>query len=477
MRASPGNPDGLETVFLIDRIRQATGLGRLPVDRLIGERNALRLAMRHSRRGLRRPVDIGAHGPGRGGRGHGHGDGRVDRRAGREMLGQPSEKRGDVRRDAGRGRERGRIVRRQLVDDGEPRRDGRAVLGIDRPVDRGGEDDAAAFLQTGIGRGPGRCVRREIRPGDRHQPAAGRKARQRRGDMAEGGVGHAALDIRHHRKRRVHENDGRKESPVEVIVDLGRVEARDGKGRKEVGEKIGAGVGQLVEQERAAGDLGQDGEKPGSGRGLQHAVGRRDGCGERGCQAERDRGGELLEGLRLLGAARMRRHQAGDLGKLRQDRGGGAGLAEKRLSVFAQHEDGRDLAGFVGGLPVPGAGSVGAAEGGFHRAAQHGGVDALAAFEVRKEDLRGNDDRRGRGGRSDGRKRCGDLGGRGCGYHVHDGEPRESGRKRAAQRSLSTAPAQIRPGPSLPLTASAKSPRAAVRRRRFPAVTSLRRRL
>ena len=233
--------------------------------------------------------------------------------------------------------------------------------------------------------------------------------------MPEGGVSDASLDIRQHRERRVHENDGREESRIKVIVDLGCVEARDGKGRKEEGEKIGAGVGKLVEQERAPGDLGQNGEKPGAGRGLQHAVGGRDRRGDRRRQAERDWRRELLEALRHVGTARVRRHQPDDLGELRQDRLRRAGFAEKRLSVFAQHEDGRDLACLVGRFPVPRAGGVGSAECGFHRAAQHGGVDRLTAFEVRQKKLCGRDDRRCRAGSDDGRKRCGDLGGRGCG--------------------------------------------------------------
>ena len=60
---------------------------------------------------------------------------------------------------------------------------------------------------------------------------------------------------------------------------LRRIEARDGNGRKEGGDEGGAGIGQLVEDQCAAGDLGQDGEQAGAGRGLQDAIGRRDGCG------------------------------------------------------------------------------------------------------------------------------------------------------------------------------------------------------
>ncbi len=40
-----------------------------------------------------------------------------------------------------------------------------------------------------------------------------------------------------------------------MVVDLRRVEARDGNGRKEGGEQRGAGFGQLVQHEGAAADL------------------------------------------------------------------------------------------------------------------------------------------------------------------------------------------------------------------------------
>ena len=44
--------------------------------------------------------------------------------------------------------------------------------------------------------------------------------------------------------------------------------------------------------------LGEDGEQPGAGRGLQHTVGRRDRCCCRDGEAERDRRRELLDGPR-----------------------------------------------------------------------------------------------------------------------------------------------------------------------------------
>ncbi|CEG06714.1 hypothetical protein BN961_00084 [Afipia felis] len=214
-----------------------------------------------------------------------------------------------------------------------------------------------------------------------------------------------------------------------MVVDLSRVEARDGQSRKEGREKRGARLGQLVEHERAAGDLGQDGEESGAGRGLQHAVGRRNRGGCHRCNAQRNRRREPLEGLRFLRAARVRRHQAGDLDELRQDRRRVAGFTEKRLSVFAQKEDGRGFAGVIGRLPVPCAGGVGSAEGSFHRAAQRGGVDALTAFEMWKEELRCGEDRTCAVGIADERKLCGSGQCHRCGSHGHDANLGRAGRE------------------------------------------------
>lgn len=61
--------------------------------------------------------------------------------------------------------------------------------------------------------------------------------------MAIGGLGHPARDVRHDRERRVHQHDARHDGGIEVIVDLRGVEAGGGIGRKEMCQKIGAGVG------------------------------------------------------------------------------------------------------------------------------------------------------------------------------------------------------------------------------------------
>jgi hypothetical protein len=192
------------------------------------------------------------------------------------MLRDPAEQGRDVGRNTQRFRQRRWVLGWRLVDDDQPRVDGRAVLGIDRTVDRGREHDAAALLQANEGVAPGRGVRSEVRAGDRHRPPAVGETRERRGDVAIGGVGHMAGDVGHRREGRVHQHDGRDRCGIKVIVDLGGIEARDGNGRKEGGKQRRPGLGQLVQHDRPARDLGQDGEQAGSGRRLQHAVRRPD---------------------------------------------------------------------------------------------------------------------------------------------------------------------------------------------------------
>ena len=88
-------------------------------------------------------------------------------------------------------------------------------------------------------------------------------------------------------------------------MDLRGIAAGDGDAGEQMVQQPRAGLGKLVQHERSAGKLGEDGEQPGAGRGLQHEVGRRDRGGGTGREAERDRRRELLEHLALFGAARM----------------------------------------------------------------------------------------------------------------------------------------------------------------------------
>ena len=106
--------------------------------------------------------------------------------------------------------------------------------------------------------------------------------------MAKRRVRHAPIDIRHRRERRVHQNHARRDGGVEMIVDLRRVEAGDGDAREQVIEQRRAGLGQFVQDQRTAGQFGEDGEQSGAGRRLEHLIGGRDGGGGARRDPERD---------------------------------------------------------------------------------------------------------------------------------------------------------------------------------------------
>ena len=164
-------------------------------------------------------------------------------------------------------------------------------------------------------------------------------------------------------------------------------------------------------------------------------------------EAKRDRRRELLERLALLGAARVGGEKARDLREHRQCGGRRPGFTEKHFAVFAEEQHRRRLAGVVGGFPIPGAGRIGGAEGRLHRGAQDAGVDAATTFEIGKEKPRGLGD----GGGCSRKRWRSRTGGRGAGRIRHEGDLGRAGTGRAAGRSLSTRPAQTRPGQPLAL--------------------------
>ena len=73
-----------------------------------------------------------------------------------------------------------------------------------------------------------------------------------------------------------------------MIIDLGGVEPGDGKSRKDLGKQIGAGLGQFVEDQRAADGLRQDRQKAGASRWFQNSVIRRDRGSRQSGKAERN---------------------------------------------------------------------------------------------------------------------------------------------------------------------------------------------
>ena len=184
---------------------------------------------------------------------------------------------------------------------------------IDRSIDGGGEQDAAALLETAEGVAPGRVVGGQTRAGDGDQSTPVGQARQSRRHVTQGGVGDPALDMGPGREGRVHQDDGGDHRGVEVVVDVGGVEPADRGGRKQATEQLGAPVAQFVERQLGARDLGEDGEQPGAGRRFEHKVSGSEPRGARGDPGERGRCRELLERLAFLRPPRLAGQEPGDL--------------------------------------------------------------------------------------------------------------------------------------------------------------------
>ena len=79
---------------------------------------------------------------------------------------------------------------------------------------------------------------------------------------------------------------------------------------KSCAKNAGTALGELVENERGAGEFGEDGKKAGAGRRLQHDVGGRDRGGNAGDERQSDRCRELLEGFAFLGPPCLGRKEA-----------------------------------------------------------------------------------------------------------------------------------------------------------------------
>ncbi len=128
--------------------------------------------------------------------------------------------------------------------------------------------------------------------------------------MAQRRVRHPAFHMGCRRERRVHQHHARPHRSIEMVVDVGGVVARDGNVLEQLAEQAGAGGGEFVKDQMTARQFGEDRKQAGPGRGLQHQIRERDRGGGARHQAERERGGELLQRLALFRAAGVRRQQA-----------------------------------------------------------------------------------------------------------------------------------------------------------------------
>ena len=160
--------------------------------------------------------------------------------------------------------------------------------------------------------------------------------------------------------------------------------------RKQAGEKSGAHAGEFVQVQGAGGavperTLRHDGQHPGTGRGLQHAITRPDGGGLQRRVGQRQRRRELLEFHLFLGTPGLGRLQGGERLQHGEHGGGsvgsGARLAAHDAGVTLEEQDQCRLGGLVGVLPHPGALGVGGAEGGAHGPAKRGRIERLAGLK------------------------------------------------------------------------------------------------
>jgi len=268
MRSRARDADRLQRVSLVERLGEATALGLSPIARLVGELDGF------DRRG------DGCRWAGRNGtrtrRHRAHRRARQDRREARRRRFCSRRNLRDDPIQQGRGvgcyswrcREHRRVGGRHAVDHRQAGRDRRAVAGIDGAVDRGREQDAAPLLQTDKAFAPCGGVRAEVRAGDGDEASAVGKARQRRRDVPERGVGDTALDVNRRRERRVHQHDGRTHAAVEVIVNMRGVEAADRHCWEQRFEQSAAGLGEFVQRQPCPGEFGEDRQQAGPCRGL-----------------------------------------------------------------------------------------------------------------------------------------------------------------------------------------------------------------
>ena len=217
--------------------------------------------------------------------------------------------------------------------------------------------------------------------------------------MAQVGVAAQARDVRAARERRVHEHDPRAH-PRQQVADALGVVAGDGSVGEEAAEQTRAHGGELVQVQLPAGrsveaQRGKGGKHARAGRGLEHDVAGADGgCGGGG-PGHGQRRGELLEADLLLAPAGLRRLECGDGFEQREHALGAGRVAQQRAPVADQQEHDGGLGRFVGLLPLPGAGGVGAAEGGRHRVPEAVAVDLLAGLEGGEQAHRGGEEAAG----------------------------------------------------------------------------------
>ena len=138
--------------------------------------------------------------------------------------------------------------------------------------------------------------------------------------MTQRSVRDPAVNMGGDREGRVHQHDARPHGIVQQVVDVRSVVTRDGDTREQAVEQAGARVGEFVQDQAAARELGVDGKQARAGRRLEHDVGGHDRCRDARDEPEPDGRRELLERLALLGPPRVRRQQRRHLSQHGEER-------------------------------------------------------------------------------------------------------------------------------------------------------------
>ena len=262
---------------------------------------------------------------------------------------------------------------------------GGAAALVEPAVDGGGEQDVGLRLGPGEQVTPVGVAGDGAAGRDGGEPPAGAERRVGCAHVAQVGVPAHAVEVRAAREGRVHEHDAGLGVRQQVADVLGVVAGDLGAGEA-VAENPGAGAGQLVQVEAAAGLLvdaqrGQRGQHAGAGRRLEHGVAGADAGGDADGPGHLQRRGELLQADLLVAAAGLRGLERGDCVEQGQHRVGVCGLPQQGAAVADEQEHDGGLGRFVRVLPLPGALGVGGAEGLGQRVAQQPAVDPLAGLE------------------------------------------------------------------------------------------------
>jgi hypothetical protein len=101
------------------------------------------------------------------------------------------------------------------------------MLGVEGAVDRRRKHHPPAYLEPHKGISPCRVIRREVSASYGDEASTVAKTLECRSDVAEGRIRHPPIDIRQRGERRVHQNNARCDTRIEVVIDLSSIEPRD----------------------------------------------------------------------------------------------------------------------------------------------------------------------------------------------------------------------------------------------------------